>query len=236
MVDNLALLDFASLHANFHSPIAAFDCGEKCAPYNERGVPFCCDTSHVVPTAYQKEWEYLQANTDLWHLWASDDFALVADLRQQTPEGMVLVECLGHQLCQRNYRAITCRAFPFFPYITRQGNFIGLAAYWEFEDSCWVISNLQVVTHEYLAQFVSTFDRLFDQAPEELENYRYFSGLMRRVFGRRHQAISVLHRNGQYYKVTPRNGRMRLIHLDQLPSFGPYKLAAELPFPDEIEP
>ncbi|MBN2550964.1 MAG: hypothetical protein JXB15_17505 [Anaerolineales bacterium] len=197
-------------------------------------MPFCCDTRHMVPTAYQKEWEYLQGSTDLWHLWASDDLSLDAQLRQQTPEGMVLVECLGHRLCQRNYRTITCRAFPFFPYITRQGDFIGLAAYWEFEDSCWVISNLQVVTSEYRAQFISTFEYLFDQAPQEQENYQYFSSLMRRVFGRRHRAICLLHRNGQYYKVTPRNGRMRLIKPSQLPSFGPYRLAAELPFPDEI--
>ena len=228
-------MNFKEIYTGFHAPIAEFDCGDRCAPYNEWGVPFCCDITHAVPTAYQQEWEYLQANTDLWHLWQGADRYETESLQAEKPKGQVLIACQGYEHCQRGYRSITCRAFPFFPYVTRQGEFIGLSYYWEYEDRCWVISNLQVVTQTYLQEFVSTFDTIFRQKPDELENFRYHSSMMRRIFSRKRRAIPLLHRYGCAYKVTPRNGRKRRVDLTSLPKFGPYKVAAELPFPDEID-
>lgn len=224
--------DFADLYAGFQAPISALDCGDRCAPYNERAVPFCCDTRHAVPSAYQNEWAYLRSSTTLWHLWDGGDTAETAILREQTPSGQVLIACLGHERCQREFRSLTCRAFPFFPYVTKERRFIGLSYYWEYEDRCWVISHLHQVSQVYICQFVTTYEALFDQIPEELENFRYHSGVMRRVFGRRRRAIPLLHRNGNAYKVTPRNGRLRRVKVHSLPKFGPYKIAAELPFPD----
>jgi len=61
------------LYAAFAMPATDEDCGLRCAPYNEGGVPFCCDPRHAVPTAYREEWAYLQAHTDLWRLWQDDD-------------------------------------------------------------------------------------------------------------------------------------------------------------------
>lgn len=225
---------FHDLYARFAAPITVLDCGGKCAPYNDRGVPFCCDIQHAIPTAYEAEWTYLETNTDLWHLHRAEDPGLEARLQAETPGGQVRIACQGHHQCQRGFRALTCRAFPFMPYLTRQGEFLGLSYYWTYEDRCWVISNLASVTPEYRTQFVAAFDWLFDHMPEERENFRYFSGIMRRVFGRHKRAIPLLHRNGKTYKVTPRNGRLRRIASEQLPKFGPYKLAAELPFPDEL--
>lgn len=225
--------EFAALYAGFEAPISALNCGERCAPYNEHGVPFCCDIRHAVPTAYQAEWEYLQQNSDLWRLWQPQDEGASAELLDQVPEGQVLIACRGHLACQRSFRSLTCRAFPFFPYVTVGGEFIGLSYYWEYEDRCWVISNLRVVDPLYLAEFVATFDALFERLPEEREVFRYFSSRMRRLFGRRHRAIPLLHRNGGYYKVTPRNGRLRRVDPQKLPRFGVYKIAAAMPFPDE---
>lgn len=228
-------LDFAAFYSNFDAPISALDCGERCAPYNEGGIPFCCDTRHAVPTAYVQEWEYLQAHTGLWHLWNPTDKRQAEALQKQTPRGQVLIECLGWKHCERQYRAVTCRAFPFFPYLDRAGRFLGLAYYWEYEDRCWVISNLQVVSEQYRQQFIRAFETLFAAMPEERESFRYHAMIMRRVFGRWHRAILLLHRNGGYYKVTPSNGRMRRISAQCLPKFGPYALAAALPFADETE-
>ena len=228
--------EFAGYYAGFDAPIAALDCGDFCAPHNEGGAPFCCDTRHAVPTAYQNEWVYLQDNTDLWHLWQPEDPAEIERLQEQAPDGQVLIECLGARYCQRNFRSITCRSFPFFPYLTRQGELLGLSYYWQYEDRCWVISNLKRVSPDYISQFVAFYETLFERSPQERENFRYHSGIMRRVFGRRHRAIPLLHRNGGCYKVTPRNGRLRRISAETLPAFGPYKIAAELPFPDELEP
>jgi hypothetical protein len=225
---------FEFLYSKFQTPIAEFDCGERCAPYNEKGVPFCCDTHHTIPAAYQAEWEYLQVSTDLWHPWEGDSRAETEALASMLPAGMLMIACKGHLFCERDYRSLACRSFPFFPYITRQGGFIGLSYLWEYEDRCWVISNLGIVTPQYLAQFITAYDELFSRLPSELEEYRGFSTLMRRAFGRKGRAIPLLHRNGWFYKVTPANGRMRKIAAEKLPAFGVYRIARELPFPDEL--
>ncbi len=233
-MSNLQSVDFSKFYRQFKAPISALDCGEKCSPYNENGVPFCCDTRHAVPTAYQAEWAYLVSHTDLWHPWQADEPAQTQRLQDQTPAGQVLIECLGHTLCQRSFRALTCRAFPFFPYISRGREFLGLSYYWEYEDRCWVLSNLQVISPEYRSQFIRAYEDLFARMPEEFENFHHHSTMMRRIFGRRKRAIPLLHRNGFAYKLTPRNGRLRRVALDSLPKFGPYRIAARLPFPDEL--
>jgi hypothetical protein len=180
----------------------------------------------------------LQASTDLWHPFGSGpgEAALAEDaarLKAQTPDDQVLIACLGHTLCQRSFRSIVCRSFPFFPYLNREGEFLGLSYYWEYEDRCWVISNLAVVSAEYRGEFIAAYDWLFEHKPGEKDNFRHHSGVMRQVFGRRGRAIPLLHRNGQAYKVTPRNSRLRRVPIDSLPKFGPYQIAALLPFPGE---
>jgi hypothetical protein len=234
LMERIAAEEFAEIYARFQVPIAALDCGQRCSPYNEGGAPFCCDTRHTVPAAYSTEWEYLQANTDLWHVWEGRTPAETERLKALAPEGQVLIACKGYQLCQRGFRALTCRAFPFFPYITHQGQFIGLSIYWEYEDCCWVMNHLRVVSLEYRAEFIQTFENLFARLPGELEIFRQFSSRMRQVFGRRHSAIPLLHRDGGYYKISPRNGRARKTSPEKFRQYGPYKIAARLPFPDEL--
>ena len=226
--------DFAALYTRFRSPIAALDCGHKCAPYNDRGVPFCCDTHHAVPVAYRAEWAYLEAHTDLWHYWAGKDSAEIEDLLAQASLGQVLIACLGREHCQREFRSITCRSFPFFPYIDSLGDFLGLSYYWEYEDRCWVISNLGVVTPHYRNEFIDVYETIFETMPQERELYASYSKEMRRAFQRGRRAIPVLHRNGYVYKITPVNEHMRRVPARRLPSFGPYKIAKRLPFPDEV--
>lgn len=229
------MIDFRDLYNKFQSPIAEFDCGDRCAPYNERCVPFCCDLRHAVPVAYQAEWNFLEKNTDLWKLWKPDEDESAKLLLEQIPTGQVPIACLGHHHCQREYRSITCRSFPFYPYITLKGDFIGLSYYWAYEDRCWIISHLNTVSQRYLLEFIEVFDNLFEQIPEDRETFRHQSILMRRVFGRRHRSIPLLHRNGSSYKISPRNGRMRKCELERFPKYGPYKIAADLPFPDEFQ-
>jgi uncharacterized protein with von Willebrand factor type A (vWA) domain len=89
------------------------------------------------------------------------------------------------------------------------------------------------VTAEYIAQFIAAFEELFATYPDEVENFRQQSIRMRRVFGRRRRAIPLLHRNGHAYKVTPRNGRLRRVEPSTFPLYGPYLVAAQLPFPGE---
>ena len=231
---HLTPITFSQLYNRFSSPIVPIDCGSKCAPNNEAGIPFCCDIRHTVPTAYQAEWEYLRANTNLWQLWKSEDSALTAELSSETPEGQVLIACKGIEYCQRGYRSITCRSFPFFPYIDSTGEFIGLSYYWEYEDRCWVISNLQKVSSTFIEEFIMTFDDLLANDTRDRVNYAHFSAQMRDDFAGMRRSIPLFHRNGFAYKISPRSERLRRYNAGTIPRFGPYRIAAALPFPDEL--
>ncbi len=226
--------DFEILYQGFDAPIAALDCGRKCAPYNEGGIPFCCDTRHAVPTVYLEEWAYLSSKTDLWHLWQSDDPQETVHLQAETPDGQVLVACLGHTACQRNFRSLTCRAFPFYPYLDSRGTFLGLSYYLEYADRCWVANNLQVVTPTYVRQFVTTYERIFVHYPQEHENFAAHSAHTRQICFQKRRRIPLIHRNGRVYQISPRSERLRCVHPADLPRYGPYKIAAMLPFPDEV--
>ena len=226
-----AILDgvqIRDLYDGFDSSIASLDCGKKCAPHNPNGKPFCCDICHAVPAAYKSEWNHFQQSTDLWHAWRGDEcgdgsLTEYSKLKSETPRDMVLLACLGPSLCQREYRALSCRQFPFFPYVTSEYRFIGLAYEWEFEDKCWVISNLSRVTRKYRLEFVGTFDRLFASFQSEFDNYAFHSEKMRREFIKRKRRFPLLHRNGKTYLVSPGSERMRTVSPERLPGFGPYQ-------------
>jgi hypothetical protein len=227
MTDDPAQLDIHALYAGFDAPITAFDCGKKCAPYNASGKPFCCDICHAVPAAYRQEWAFLQPNTDLWHVWLGDECTQNPEdperLLAETPDHMLLLACLGPDRCQRSYRALSCRQFPFFPYISSSLRFLGLAYEWEFENTCWVISNLQIVSDTYRQQFVQTFDQLFARWPEEFNSYIALSEDMRAHFANRRRRIPLLHRNGQSYLLSPLSERLQRVPVERLPKLGLYK-------------
>lgn len=227
MPDLYPPIDIRTLYDEFDAPVTDFDCGEKCAPHNPSGKPFCCDICHAVPVAYQPEWVYLQPNTDLWHAWRGDECGHSLDdpeeVRATIPEGMIPLACLGPDRCQRPFRALSCRQFPFFPYIGSDLRFLGLAYEWEFENSCWVISNLAAVTDRYREEFVRTYEALFERWPQEFNSYVALSEDMREVFAGRRRRIPLLHKNGGYYLISPDSERMRRVPPKRLPKFGLYR-------------
>jgi len=172
-------LDFRSLYDHFHAPTTPVDCGLECARFNPHRKPFCCDICHAVPVAYRSEWEYLRLNTRLWHKWRGnecpDEPCNPMELLNQTPHHLFLLACKGPAFCEREFRATSCRQFPFFPYITSDFRFIGMTYDWEFTDKCWVISHLDQVTTEYRREFVATYDRLFSIWLEDLDSYALLS-------------------------------------------------------------
>lgn len=237
MSKSITYEDLAFLYAGFQSPLSTLDCGDKCAPYNERNVPFCCDTRHAVPTAFQAEWEYLKIYSDMWHLVGEQTPTIppkdVARLQAELPYDQVLIECQGYALCQRSFRILTCRAFPFFPYVQSNGEFIGLSYYWEYRHRCWIISNLRMVTPEYLTQFVLTYENLFVKMPQESDNFIEHAKEMRRNFVKQRRRITLLHRDGYFYKINPATEELHRVSGKNLPKFGVYKITAVLKFPDE---
>lgn len=228
----LPFLNFRKLYDAFDAPVVeGVDCGTFCAPHNPTGKPFCCDICQAVPAAYHSEWRYLRENTDLWREWTPDACETeqrlspseADDLRAGTPQTMRLIVCKGPQACQRPFRALSCRQFPFFPFVTGDWRFIGLAYEWEFEPVCWVISSLSRVSEQYRLEFVAAFDMLFSQWPDEMESYAARSEAMRERFAAQHRRIPILHRRGGWYLLSPKSGRMSRVAPERLPRFGPYR-------------
>jgi hypothetical protein len=226
MSDHFPPIDVRKIYDCFDAPLADFDCGLECAQHNG-GIPVCCDICHAVPAAYRQEWEYLRQNTDLWHSWRGDECAGnpedPAGLLSGTPEHMLLLACRGVEHCQREYRALSCRQFPFFPYVTTDDCFLGLACEWEFEDTCWVISNLGVVTLAFRQQFIRAFEALFARWEDEFDSYAIRSGQARTYYASQKRRIPLLHRNGGFYLLSPASERLRRVPPESLPRFGPYK-------------
>jgi hypothetical protein len=227
MTNISALQDIRSFYDHFNAPVTGLDCGAKCAPFNPSGKPFCCDICQAVPVAYQQEWDYLKSRTDLWHEWRGDecvsDIVNPDELKKDAPEHLFLLACKGPAFCEREYRASSCRQFPFFPYITSKYRFIGLAYYWDFEPTCWVLSNLGEVMDDYRQSFISIFDEIFNYRFDEYESYAAISDEMREFFRGQKRRFPVLHRNGGIYLVSPESERITRTSANQLPRFGVYK-------------
>jgi hypothetical protein len=117
---------------------------------------------------------------------------------------------------------LSCRQFPFFPYVTSDYRFIGLAYEWEFEARCWVISNLSRVTEVYRHEFIHLHDRLFALFQGQFDNYAYHSERMRAEYKKRKRRFPLLHRNGKCYLVSPASERLTRISPEKLPRFGFY--------------
>lgn len=220
-------IDVRDLYDRFSTPVTEYDCGKFCAPHNPSGEPFCCDICQAVPAAYKLEWEYLKNMGDLWHIWRGnecpEDPTDPEELRSSTPEHMLLLACKGAAFCQRQFRALSCRQFPFFPYVTSDYRFLGLAYEWAFEKTCWVISSLSVVTDAYRREFIRAYDGLFADWQEEFDSYAVHSQEMRETFLSLKRRIPLLHRSGGYYLISPKSERLERVEAKRLPSFGPYK-------------
>jgi hypothetical protein len=220
-------IDVRQYYDHFDAPVTAFDCGLKCAPHNPSGKPFCCDICQAVPAVYHQEWAYLRRNTDLWHVWRGDECAENPEdpdgLGAETPGTMLLLACQGPAFCQREYRALSCRQFPFFPYISSGLRFIGLAYEPEFENTCWVISRLDEVSESYLQEFIQAYDSLFDLWVEEFNSYIIRSEDLRAHYAVLKRRIPILHRDGGYYFLSPASERLQRVTPAQLPRFGPYR-------------
>ena len=215
--------DFARIYERFQAPIARFDCGRKCAPLNG-GEPVCCSAKNAVPLVQKTEWRLLKSRTDLWHRFKPYDGA-----SRKIVEGLhhscTAIECKGVAFCERENRSMACRAFPFYPYITREGEFVGLAYYWDFEHSCWVISNMEIVDPGFVKEFVAAHEMLFAADKGEFDTFKQQSASMRRVFSRQKRIIPLIGRDGGFFKVLPKSGRIVPADPRRFPKHGPYRSA-----------
>lgn len=223
-MSRLTPADFASLYDGFDSPVSRFDCGRKCAPLNG-GEPVCCSTKNAVPVAERAEWDLLRSRTDLWFRFKPYD-APTRKIVKELETSCVAIECKGVAHCERHNRTIACRAFPFFPYINRRREFIGLSIYWDFEDRCWMMSNMQIVDRLYVEEFVDTFEKIFAKDETEFDTYVKFSATMRRVFSRWKRPIPLIGRDHSYSVVLPGTGEVKPVQPGSHAKQGPFKSEA----------
>jgi hypothetical protein len=212
---------YRRVYETFRAPVSRFDCGRKCAPHNG-GEPVCCSTEHAIPIADKAEFELLRSRTDLWRRYTPNDAAARREVAGMHRD-CIAIECKGARSCERENRTMACRAFPFFPYMTRQGEIIGLAYFWAFEDRCWVISNLAVVTQDFVRECISAYEAIFAIDRLEYETNLRLSADMRRVFARTDRIIALVGRDGGYYAIEPRTHRLRPATPAEFPKFGPYR-------------
>ena len=212
--------DFATLYEGFTAPISRFDCGRKCAPLNG-GEPVCCSTQNAVPVVHKVEFDFLRKRTDLWSKFKPYDYATRQIVEELTSD-CTAIHCKGARHCERDNRTIACRGFPFYHYITRERQFIGLGTYWVFEDRCWVMSNLQIVDQPFIDQFVATYEALFVKDPNEFTTYVDFSASARRVFSRWKRDIALLGRKGGLLIVDPPTGEVRPGKPRDFPKVAPF--------------
>ena len=205
----------------FQAPVSRFDCGRKCAPLNE-GIPVCCDTGHAIPLVDKHEWWLLQSRSDLWHRYVARDADAKRELKDKHRDCRA-VECKGFQHCERENRSMACRAFPFFPYITREDEVVGLACFWNFEDRCWVQSNLQIVDPKFVRECIRGYEMLFAADKAERDANREQSAAMRRVFTRWNRIIPLLGRDGEFLAVEPGTHRIRKAHWREYPRHVAFK-------------
>ncbi len=222
---------YERIYRLFTAPVSAFDCGARCAAHNG-GTPVCCSTDDAIPIVDSQEWALLKSRTDLWREYVIADKATQKEL-SDLHHDCTAVECKGAAFCERDNRSLSCRTFPFFPYISREGDFLGLSVFWTFEDRCWVQSQLQIVNLRVLGEFVAAYEMLFEVDRDEFTANRDHSANMRRVFARRNRPLPLLGRDGRLYKVTPREHAIVPARFAEFGRWGFYKdEAAAAPAPN----
>lgn len=194
---------YERIYKMFVAPVSAFDCGARCAAHNN-GVPVCCSTEAAIPIVDKHEWALLQSRSDLWREFTPPDKATEKEL-SDLHHDCVAIECKGFRSCERDNRSMSCRTFPFFPYIDRDGDVLGMSVFWTFEDRCWVQSQLQIVNLRFVDEFMAAYETLFEVDRDEFVANRDHSANMRRVFSRTGRAIPLIGRDGSLYKVLPRS-------------------------------
>lgn len=212
--------DFGLVFDRFQSTVSRYDCGKFCAPLNN-GEPVCCSTDNAIPIVEKTEFDLLRSRTDLWRLYKPTDY-VSRQIVKELHKSCTAIECKGARFCERDNRTMACRAFPFYPYFTRQGVLVGLATYWGFEDRCWLISNMQVVERDFVQEFVAAYEYIFARDPEELKAMKSQSAYHRRTFTRRNEAIALIGRDGGFFKVLPRSGKIVPWTAEKLPQYGAY--------------
>ena len=193
--------DVKAMFRALHQPIVEFDCGKKCAEINH-GVPICCDDSIAIPVLYTAEMMYLRKKTDLWRQFRAYD-EHERTMARELPDDARFARCKGHTLCERENRSFSCRTFPFFPYFTKDRDFVGITYYWEYRGRCWILDRHDLVKRDFVDGFVKAWEILFSKKPEEADFFHSLSATCRGAHTRMNRTFVVIGRDHVAYLRHP---------------------------------
>jgi hypothetical protein len=189
--------DIAYIYRNFDSTPVRFDCGKLCASKND-GVPFCCDSGWLIPVMFREEFSYLRGRTNLWRRFQPKT-KHEKDIVAETDECTVFGDCLGHERCDRRFRSVSCRMFPFEPYLDLEGNLLGLVYNYRLGKNCPLVDKPKLVSKKFISDQIKMWKYIFNKLPSERDVYRDQSIQVRRYLSGKKKPIIIFTPKG-YYK------------------------------------
>ena len=147
-----------------------FDCGSKCAPEND-GVPYCCDREQVTPVLFSDEYRWHRERGAFWKkmpIKTKKDKKLV----EETCTYNVFSVCPGVKSCRRILRSLSCRMFPFEPFLDEEGAVIGLVYQDGENEHCPLVGKpRRLYNQAYIRNAIRVWQELVDTFQEEKEMY-----------------------------------------------------------------
>jgi len=189
--------DFEYIYRHYDSTPVRFDCGTLCAPKND-GVPFCCDSGWLIPVMYEREFASLRERTDLWKRFrpkTNHEKKIV----EETDKSSIFGTCLGHERCDRRFRSVSCRVFPFEPYLDLEGNLLGLVYNYRLGNKCPLVDRPKLISRKFVSDQLKMWKYIFEREPSERDVYRDESIQVRRYLSRKKKPIYIFTPRG-YYK------------------------------------
>ncbi len=167
-----------------------FDCGSKCAPENN-GVPYCCDREQVTPVLFRDEYRWHRKRGAFWKkmpIKTKKDKKLV----EETCTYNVFSLCPGGESCRRTLRSLSCRMFPFEPFLDEGGTVTGLVYQDGENERCPLVGKpRRLYNQAYISNAIRVWQELVDTFPEEKEMYLRESRRRKRLATRKGKPLTI---------------------------------------------
>jgi hypothetical protein len=108
----------------------------------------------------------------------------------------VFAVCKGHLQCERDNRSLSCRTFPFEPYLDHDDAFVGIVLSRDFAGLCPLITGDHAFRPDFIAQCCAMWREMFAADADERAFYAGCSRTLRRQYGRDGSPIPVFHEGG----------------------------------------
>jgi len=182
------------VYSNFPGTPTTYDCGEKCR-HDNGGIPCCCDREYAVPIIYTSERDWLLKHSTLWHRFRAKD-ECEKEIVKDLDDDNVPATCQGVKKCEREWRSICCRIFPYYPYFDDGENIVGLIYNDVLGDKCWLHDRPEDVNKEYVIQSMEVWELIFIKIPTEMVQFVDHSKQVRRTYSRKGKPILIITPDG----------------------------------------